>query len=224
VLTNQMLGDILAHFPDQLSGIEIARRNYMISMFTRHNDEGTLRKNFERIDQESGGTGEIGLLEFHKLLHRLNIPFSLEEVKRVIEENDQDGNGLLNFSEFYSIYTQALMERNQEVLPPDLTGGGIRLARHGCSDGILPETVRSGQTMPGFRSQRRATARGRGVAMWQPRDAALTVWWSAGDSEQAVCDHIRERRGPPVRRTLCFEADGLPRSDRGQQTVADLNR
>jgi hypothetical protein len=52
VLTSQMLGDILAHFPDQLSGIEVARRNYMISMFTRHNDESTLRKNFERIDNE----------------------------------------------------------------------------------------------------------------------------------------------------------------------------
>ena len=52
VLSREMLIDILVHFPQQVVGIEMARRNYIISMFTRHNDESTLRKNFEKIDRE----------------------------------------------------------------------------------------------------------------------------------------------------------------------------
>ena len=66
---------------------------------------------------QSGGTGELGLLEFHKLLRSLNIPFSLEEVKHLIEERDLNSNGLIDFEEFHSIYKEALAERFQEAIP-----------------------------------------------------------------------------------------------------------
>jgi len=109
--------------------------------------EAKLRKLFDMFDAD--GSGGIDLDELHAALKGLGVIVSEDEAAVMMHQADTDGNGTIEFEEFYSIFDGILGEENAIIdmgEAPPLGDGTAELAEAAKGDGRIP--LKSGKSHP----------------------------------------------------------------------------
>ena len=85
---------------------------------------------FRKYDADGGGT--LDMEELSVLLKELKVPMTEEELEKLFDELDEDGEGGIDFEEFYEWFTsEADRQRNKSV-----TGAVVNLVSQGMFDGF----------------------------------------------------------------------------------------
>jgi hypothetical protein len=81
------------------------------NIFSRASAKGIAQKRFEVADADNSGT--VDMQELEKIAESLGRKLTPQQLRRVVEEVDVDGNGQLDYSEFMVWYTKEFGEKLQ---------------------------------------------------------------------------------------------------------------